>query len=89
MLYHRSDMRAALQRVGNSQGIIIPKPVLAQLGFERDLELEVKDDALVIRKAKTRPREGWAEAARELAAAGDDGLVWPEFGNEGDDELVW
>ncbi|MBV8750204.1 MAG: AbrB/MazE/SpoVT family DNA-binding domain-containing protein [Candidatus Eremiobacteraeota bacterium] len=82
-------MRASLQRVGNSQGVIIPKPILAQLGFERDLEMAIEGDALVIRKAKRHPREGWAEAARALAAAGDDGLVWPEFGNDDDDELVW
>jgi len=36
-----------------------------------------------------RPREGWAEAFREIAEAGDDALIWPEFGNDGDDELTW
>jgi hypothetical protein len=30
-----------------------------------------------------------AEAARAIAAARDDGLVWPEFGNAGDDALTW
>ena len=82
-------MRTALQRVGNSQGIIIPKPILAQVGFERDVDIEVEDDAIVIRKPKDHPRAGWAEASRELAAHGDDALVWPEFGNEGDEELTW
>jgi len=39
--------------------------------------------------AKRRPREGWAEAFREIAEAGDDALVWPEFGNENDADLKW
>jgi hypothetical protein len=40
-------------------------------------------------KPKAAPRAGWAEASRELAAHGDDQLVWPEFANEGDAELTW
>jgi len=34
-------------------------------------------------------RSCWAEASRELAAAGDDALALPEFANEGDTELKW
>jgi len=82
-------MRASLQRVGNSQGVIIPKPILAQIGLERDVEIEVEDDAIVLRKPSKHPREGWAEAAKALAARGDDKLVWPEFANDFDDELTW
>jgi antitoxin MazE len=82
-------MRASLQRVGNSQGVIIPKPILAQVGLERDVEIEVEGDAVVIRKAKSHVREGWADAARAIAEAGEDALVWPEFGNDADKELTW
>jgi antitoxin component of MazEF toxin-antitoxin module len=28
-------MRASLRRLGNSRGVILPKPVLAQLGIEQ------------------------------------------------------
>jgi antitoxin MazE len=82
-------MRASLQRVGNSQGIIIPKPILAQLGFEREVEIEVEKDALVIRKPRHRVRAGWADASRALAEFSDDALVWPEFPNADDQELQW
>ncbi len=82
-------MRAALQRVGNSQGVIIPKPILVQVGFEREVEIEVLDDAVVLRKPTAHVREGWAEASKSLAVDGDDALVWPEFANEGDNELTW
>ena len=82
-------MRASLQRVGNSKGVIIPKPILAQVGFEREVEIDIEDDAVVIRKPKRHPREGWAEASRSLSATGDDALVWPEFGNEDDAKLAW
>ena len=82
-------MRASLQRVGNSQGIIIPKPILAQVGFEREVEIEVEDDTIVLRKPARHVREGWAESSRAIADAGDDALVWPEFANDLDDELTW
>jgi antitoxin MazE len=82
-------MRSALQRIGNSQGVIIPKPLLAQVGLVRDVEIDVENDAIVIRKPKGHVREGWAEASRALAAAGDDALVWPEFGNDDDEKLRW
>ena len=88
-LHHCSNMRSTLRRVGNSQGVIIPKPILAQVGLERDVEIAVENDAVVIRKPKGHVREGWADASRAIAEAGDDVLVWPEFGNEGDESLTW
>ena len=81
-------MRAALQRVGNSQGLIIPKPILAQVGFEREVDIDVEDGTIVLRKPHRHPREGWAEASRALAATGDDALVWPELPNEDNAELI-
>ncbi len=82
-------MRASLQRIGNSQGVIIPKPILAQVGFERDVEIEVHGETIVISKPKHHPREGWDAASRALAAAGDDALVWPAFTNADDADLTW
>lgn len=85
-------MRASVRRMGNSSGVILPKPILAQLGVEvgDDLELSLEEGRrLVLVPASDHPRAGWAEAARDLAAAGDDALVWPEFANEDDAELKW
>jgi antitoxin MazE len=82
-------MLTTIRRLGNSQGILIPKPLLQQVGLEDEAELRVEGDALVLRKPKAAPRTGWAEASERLAAAGDDALVLPEFANEGDAELTW
>ena len=80
-----------IRRVGNSQGVVIPKPILTQLGMTRDagVEMTIEDDALVLRRPAKAVRAGWAEAAREIAEAGIDTLVMGEFGNAGDAELVW
>jgi antitoxin MazE len=75
--------------MGNSQGILIPKPILMQLGLEGSADLQVVDGVIEIRAVRRDPREGWADDARRVAAQGDDALVWPEFGNAGDAELTW
>jgi antitoxin MazE len=82
-------MKIAIRKMGNSQGVIIPKPVLKQLGLESEAEMSVESDAIVLRKPRNSVREGWAEASKAIAASDDDKLVWPEFGNAGDADLVW
>ena len=84
-------MRAAIRKLGNSSGVIIPKSMLAEIGVAAGdmVELSLEDGRVTITPVKRRPREGWAEASRAIAEAGDDALVWPEFDNIGDDELTW
>lgn len=81
----------SIRRIGNSQGVVIPKPVLAQLGLDSKAgaEMSIEDGALVLRRPASPARAGWAEAARSVAEAGDDQLVMGEFGNADDPELVW
>ena len=82
-------MQVAIRKMGNSQGILIPKPILAQIGLEGVADLQVKNGVIEIRPLKRNPRESWALDSQRIAQADDDKLVWPEFGNEGDAELVW
>jgi len=51
--------------------------------------MTIKDGALVLRGPASPARSGWAEAAKRIAAAGDDELAMGEFGNAEDAELVW
>lgn len=82
-------MKIAIRRMGNSQGVIIPKPVLAQVGLEDEAEMVIEKDCIVLRRPQIRAREGWAEASQRIAARDDDELVWPTFANEGDADLQW
>lgn len=84
-------MRTAVRKMGNSSGVIIPKPLLVEIGAKAgdEVELVVEQGRLVLTPLVGRPRAGWADDARRLAAEGDDALVWPEFGNEGDESLTW
>ncbi len=82
-------MLITIRRVGNSRGILIPKPLLKQAGLEDDAEILVEGNTLVVRAPERLPRSGWAEASKRLAAAGADSLVLPEFANEADSSLKW
>ncbi len=82
-------MLTTIRKMGNSQGVLIPKPLLQQIGLTDQVELLIQGDTLVIQKPKKHPREGWAEESKMLAESGDDALVWPEFGNDGDADLEW
>jgi len=79
----------SIRRIGNSQGVVIPKPILAQLGLNGEAEMTVEGGALVLRPPSRPSRAGWAEAARKIAEAGDETLVLGEFGNESDKDLTW
>ena len=82
-------MLTTLRKLGNSHGVIIPKPLLAQVGMTDEAEMKVENGAIVLRPARRSLREGWAEASMAVAAGAEEGLVWPEFANEGDGTLRW
>ena len=84
-----SAIRTTIRRMGNSRGVIIPKPVLAQVGLQDEAEMVVEKDCIVLRRPQRKAREGWAEASQKIAADRDDKLVWPEPANEADVDLQW
>ncbi|MGQ0643214.1 MAG: AbrB/MazE/SpoVT family DNA-binding domain-containing protein [Gemmatimonadaceae bacterium] len=79
-------MRSRIVRIGNSQGIRIPKPLLEQAGLEDEVELHAERGRIVIATAR-RARDGWADAARALHAAGND--VLESTGSTAFDNAEW
>lgn len=67
-------MKARIVRVGNSRGVRLPRAILEEAGLFDEVEIHAEPGRIVIESA-ARPRAGWAEAAREMAAEGDDGLI--------------
>ena len=82
-------MRSAVVKIGNSQGVRIPKVLLEEAGIAGAVELRAEAGRIVIEKASD-PRAGWEEAARTIAAQGGDELLLGDFPNEFDkDEWTW
>lgn len=67
-------VKTRIVRIGNSQGVRIPRPLLDQAGLPDDVELDVRAGSIVIRAA-VQPRSGWDTAFEAMATAGDDALL--------------
>lgn len=67
-------MRARIVKIGNSQGIRIPKPLLEQSGISGNVDIEVENNQIIIR-ALSKPRAEWDEAFRKMAENHDDLLI--------------
>jgi antitoxin MazE len=67
-------MRARVIKIGNSQGIRIPKILLEQTGIMDDVELEIEKNQIIIRPI-SNPRTGWDCAFKAMADKGDDALI--------------
>ncbi|WP_231296325.1 MULTISPECIES: AbrB/MazE/SpoVT family DNA-binding domain-containing protein [Oscillatoriales] len=69
-------IRTRIVKIGNSQGVRIPKLLLEQSGIQTDVEIEVEGDHLTIRNAR-RLRTGWEQAFAAMAKEQDDVLLDP------------
>ncbi len=63
-----------LIRIGNSQGIRIPKALVEQAGLRDAVNIQLDGDHLVI-SAAHHPRAGWEDAFRTMADQHDDALL--------------
>jgi len=82
-------MHTRIVKIGNSQGLRIPKALLEESGLSGEVDISVHDGTLVIASAG-RPRQGWDEASRQMALRGDDELLDGEVATaESFDEESW
>ena len=83
-------MRSAVRKMGNSSGIILPKPFLEEIGSKagEKVDMQVQDGNIVISPVRATSRAAWDADATLIAADGEE-PAWPEFGNDGDAALTW
>ncbi len=82
-------VKTRIVKIGNSQGIRIPKLLLEQSNLGEEVELALEQDQIIVRAS--RPvRYEWDAAFRSMSERGDDALL---DGNEmvpsGWDEEEW
>lgn len=84
-------MEIAIRNIGNSKGVVLPKPLLAQAGLEDQTtaHITVENGHIILSKPTKAVRTGWSQAAAALAAQGEDALLMGEFSNADDAELNW
>ncbi len=81
-----------LVKIGNSQGIRIPKPLVEQARLEgKELKLQLVSDGLLI-TPKKEARDGWKEAIEEIIAVQGQEVLdseWLDIPLASDEELEW
>ena len=74
-------MKSQVRKVGNSHGVIIPKPLLDEVGIADGdvVNLKVnKKGRIVLSPVRAEARTGWAADSKALAQAGEAGRAWPD-----------
>jgi antitoxin MazE len=67
-------MKTRIVKIGNSQGVRIPKLLLERSNLAEEVELQAHDNQITIRSAR-EPRQGWGSEFRTMAAQGHDELL--------------
>ncbi len=86
-------MQTAVRKMGNSAGIILPKPLLQALGIEvgRQIDIAVEDGRIVATPVKRPVRLGWEEDAAAIGALPltEDEKAWLDSDEEIGEEWTW
>ncbi len=77
-------MRTRIVKIGNSQGVRIPKLILEQSGIKDEVEIKAQNGNIILFPTK-QPRHDWDEAFRSMQEHGDDKLLDKDLTNQ----TVW
>ena len=83
-------MTTTLTKIGNSQGIRIPKPLIKQAHLENTpIDFELTEKGLLLKPLK-KPRKNWEENIKNTLKTSkkDEGII-KEFLDENLDEWEW
>jgi antitoxin MazE len=86
-------MQTSLRKMGNSTGMIIPKAMLDELGLASGAKVDLRlvDGEVVVRPARRKVREGWAQAAEAIGAGGlsPEDRDWLDVDDPAEGEWTW
>ncbi|HEX8429361.1 hypothetical protein [Hymenobacter sp.] len=84
-------MNTRLIRVGNSQGIVLPKKLLQQYHLVGEVDLQPTPEGLLIKPVSKPRREGWNERFQLAVAKGQtpEGELLEGFADDAFEETEW
>lgn len=82
-------MKAKVVKVGTSVGLIIPRFIAVEGGFNTgaSINIEYSQEQIVITKIND-VRKGWAEAFAKYAMEGEDEMLIPDYIDSEAEELI-
>ena len=78
-------MQAVIRKIGNSRGVIIPASFLAEAGLKDQVEITLKDNALIITPIDKELRVGWFENYKD----DKDIDAWADYVSQPGEEDEW
>ncbi len=82
-------MISKLIKIGNSQGVMIPKSLIEEVGLRGSIDIKAENNTIIIKPVERTIREGWGEIFKRMAVVKDDNLLLDldnQFDNE---EWAW
>ncbi len=67
-------IKSRIVKIGNSQGVRIPKFLLEQSNLGEEIELVLQEGQIIVRPIH-KARHGWDEAFKVMGERGDDELL--------------
>ncbi len=79
-----------LSKIGNSQGVRIPKALIAQARLENTrIVFEVVKEGLLLKPSKPSSRTEWEKNIKELSKGKDSGLLEDMLDDSDLEDLPW
>jgi antitoxin MazE len=75
-------MVTKLSKIGNSQGLRLPKPLIIKYHLESGILLEESKDGILIKPANNE-KLSWGETFKEMKAAKEDWSDWESVTGDG------
>lgn len=67
-----------LKRIGNSQGVIIPKRIIEKYGLVGQIDLVETEEGILLKRARD-PHQGWEEAFQHAVDHGQFEQLAPDI----------
>lgn len=81
-------MKAEIIKIGNSKGIRIPKTILMQCKLDKAVNIEIKNNELVITPHQ-EARENWGYEFKQMATNNNDMLLDEDIVDHSWDKEEW
>ena len=82
-------MLSKLIKIGNSQGVMLPKTLLEEAGLKGPVEIRAENNTIVIKAVEKLARVGWEESFRTISSMKDDAPLLDFDNNFDNEEWEW
>ncbi|MBC7388333.1 MAG: AbrB/MazE/SpoVT family DNA-binding domain-containing protein [Opitutaceae bacterium] len=65
-------MISKLIKIGNSQGVMLPKTLIEEVGIKGPVDIKAENNTIVIKALEKSVRAGWGDAFQQMSEMKED-----------------